>query len=630
MMHWSQNPELDNFEDDYSMIDEDESIPRWHSSQEDSCSEAGSEFTGSLDETEVPAEEDTSGLASDRTVRLADNELLPEQDSSLMTGHLLNGWQTPTVFRKPAPSHVANFEHADSKGLVPMLDCFAKEFKEGREARLSDPDCSLDPEADHFVRISEFQNLQSQVNNNSLSLKHLKENADDSRIAELESALRSHAKCIAKNASKGDITSLRHLLESLSVELQQEKRRSDANIRALDELERQINIMNEAMSDRVSEIEGTVITLEHLQQCIEDKREEQSKHFLTINQKMETLVGLVREIKNMNDAQTDRLSNIEWTNCILDGELQSLHKSLYQKVEAIYARLDHDKKIENEKEAALRNSIEKQFSECFQSQKVDTKLYIQSLVECKQWTLETSYGERLNRLEKAMAQLQNEPRETNMESIHGRQITDLINRLAACEKSIEQLKNYQLEAIRCFKPAIEEQESLTQQIKEIKLWQETVENGWIPETASKLGSIADEVREILKSGNEQIRNDLNPYTAAIQNSIAQLALEQENCSNLVTKCAEGQRQFSQKVEKSIKHVLQIAENSREYCGAIIGAMDSEREEQFQERMTQLKKEVRAECDQAKEQYKAVLTVCHDAVKQMSATCDVISGRMGNR
>ena len=629
-MHWSQNPGLDDLEDDYSMIDEDESIPRWHSSQEDSSSSAGSELTACLDETEVPDEEDTSGLTSDTTVRPADNELLPEPNSSLITGNLFNGWQTPTVFRKPHPSHVANFEHADGKGLVPMLDCFAKAFKEGREARLSDPECSLDPEADHFVRISEFQNLQSQVNNNSLSLKHLEENADLPRIAELESAVRSHAKCIAKNASKGDIASLRHLQESLSVELQQEKRRSNANIRALDVLEREIKKMNEVISDQVSEIEGTVIRMQHLQQCIEDKRDEQSKHFPAIDQKMETLADLVQEIKNMNDVQTDRLSNIEWTNCTLDGELQSLHKSLYQKVEAIYARLDYDKKIENVKEAALRKSIEKQFDEYFQSQKVDNKLNIQSLVECKTWTLETSYGERLNRLEKAMAQLQNEPRETNLETIHGSQITDLINRLSTCEQSIEQLKNYQLEAIRYFKPAIDEQESLTQQVKEIKLRQETVENDWIPETTSKLGSIVDEVREILKSWNEQIRDDLNPYTAEIQNSITQLALEQENCSNLVTKCAQGQQQFSQKLEKSIKHVLEIAENSREYCSAIIGAMDAEREEQFQERMTQLKEEVRTECDQAKEQYKAVLTVCHDAVKQMSATCDVISGRMGNR
>ena len=96
----------------------------------------------------------------------------------------------------------------------------------------------------------------------------------------------------------------------------------------------------------------------------------------------------------------------------------------------------------------------------------------------------------------------------------------------------------------------------------------------------------------MRSWKRQIRDDLNSYKAEIQNSITQLALEQENCSNLVTKCSQGQQQFSQKVEKSIKHVWKVAENTREYCSAIIGAMDAEREEQFQERMDRLKKEVR--------------------------------------
>ena len=60
--------------------------------------------------------------------------------------------------------------------------------------------------------------------------------------------------------------------------------------------------------------------------------------------------------------------------------------------------------------------------------------------------------------------------------------------------------------------------------------------------------------------------------------------------------------------------------------SVPSAMDAEREEQFQKRMNQLKKEVRAECDQAKEQCRASLTVCRDAVKQMTALCDVISGK----
>ena len=136
------------------------------------------------------------------------------------------------------------------------------------------------------------------------------------------------------------------------------------------------------------------------------------------------------------------------------------------------------------------------------TQKVDTELsYIRSLVEDKTRILETSYGERLNQLEKAMTQLQKEPRETYLETIYGRQITDLMDRLSTCEQTIEQLKSYQLEAIRYCKPAIDEQDSLTQQVKDIKLWQEMVEKDWMPEqtrayaeTTSKLETIADEVQ----------------------------------------------------------------------------------------------------------------------------------------
>ena len=70
MIFQSQNLGMDDWEDDYSMIDDDESIPPWHSSsQEDISSSAGSEYTECQDETEVPVEEDTSGPTSDTSAQ---------------------------------------------------------------------------------------------------------------------------------------------------------------------------------------------------------------------------------------------------------------------------------------------------------------------------------------------------------------------------------------------------------------------------------------------------------------------------------------------------------------------------------------------------------------------------------
>lgn len=645
----SQNLTTDDWEDDYSMVDDDESISSYHSGQEDPLSSARSECA---EETEGPVEEDTSGPTSGTCVRPADNELLPAQNSSL---NLPNRWHTPAF--QNATSHVEKLEDLDGEGLVPVLDGFAKAFKEAKEASVSDQECSLDPEADHFVGISEFQSLQSQVNNNSLSLKNLENNTVLPRIAELEGTVRNHAERISRETSETEILGLRKKLESLTWNLQLETRRGKAMSIALDEMELGINKIDNEQSYRISSIEQKMKTLQPLQRDTEDNGDEPSRCFPAIDQKMGILVDLVREIKLMNSEQTERLSNIEWTNCALDGDLQSFRKS-FDQVEAVYTRLNSDKEIENWK-TDLEKSIEKRFSEDTRrrdnietlekdmqhlqskldwstqslTRKVDTELsYIRSLVENKNRTLETSYGERLNQLENAMTQLQREPQETYLETIYGSQITDLMDRLSTCEQTIEQLKNYQLEAIRYCKPAIDEQDSLTQQVKDIKLWQETIEKDWMQEqtrayaeTSSKLETIADEVREILKSWKRQIRDDLNSNKAEIQNSITQLALEQENCSNLVTKCSNGQQQFSQKMEKSIQHVWKLAENTKEYSSAIIDAMDAEREEQFQERMNHLKKEVRDECDQTKEQCHAVLTVCQDAVKQMTAMCDVISG-----
>ena len=99
------------------------------------------------------------------------------------------------------------------------------------------------------------------------------------RIAELESAVRNHAECIAKDTSKTEIPALRRTLESLSVELQLEKRRSNAKIITLEKLEQEINKMNDEQSDRLSGIEQKMMTLQHLKRDIEDNGDEQSKQF---------------------------------------------------------------------------------------------------------------------------------------------------------------------------------------------------------------------------------------------------------------------------------------------------------------------------------------------------------------
>src|SRR5208282_6042621 len=119
----------------------------------------------------------------------------------------------------------------------------------------------------------------------------------------------------------------------------------------LEKLERELNKMNDEQSDRLSDIERKMMTLQHLKRDTEDNEDDRSKSFPANDQKM-VLVDLVREIKSMYGEQTDRFSNIEWTNCTLDGDLQNLRKALDQEVEAIYTRLELGKEIENEKMTA--------------------------------------------------------------------------------------------------------------------------------------------------------------------------------------------------------------------------------------------------------------------------------------
>ena len=223
---------MDDWEN-YSMIDDEESIPPCHGSQGDTNPSAGS--TQFLDDAEAHAP------TSDSNAQTADKNLLPVPNSP----PTIDDWHVSSACKNPTMSHPPEPEHVYIEGLLPVLDGFAKVFKETKEVNPSDPEYSVNDlsKADRFASISEFQTLVSQVNNNSLSLKELEKNTVYvSQIAQPQSAVQNHAECLNKGISKTEIPSLWHTMESLSVELQQEKHRSNANIRTLDALEQNVAI----------------------------------------------------------------------------------------------------------------------------------------------------------------------------------------------------------------------------------------------------------------------------------------------------------------------------------------------------------------------------------------------------
>ena len=582
----------------YSMIGDEEESHSWQS------------------ESNMSVSEETKYLETSKLMDTPRTLISSGRHDDNITREDMQGDRVESIALRPCPTPIPRFATLDDIiSLQAQLRILLEKIQDNERANLAkwsnlDTNTNLIPVAS----LSEFYLLQDEVCKSKESIKVLEEKTSGvSSIQDLRQAIRDRDSYLTKMCSQSEAAALRQTIEALSVELQQEKRLSNAKLATLESLERELDGHSEGLGQFVDEVnehwreyDGRVI------KCEQDILELQSGNCCRHD---------LYQVKI--DSLTDVLEfNMQEKQALMDEKFAALEKSVQE-------RLDDSEKTLSQQ--VTQRDWENQVLNC----KVDDESsHLRSLVNGKVLALEETFGERLDQLEDAIKRLENAPRASRVDRKYASELRPLRARVCSCEENIENLKNFQLEAVRYTKPAVDEQNSLGQEVENLKR-QENCFQVHMSQEQRKLDVLVrnaferlaeqkykfEKLEESMESWKADIRNDLTSFEVQSSNSIVQLSQEQKHCFTLATKRAEEEVQFRRKVERSIQQVLRLTESTKEYCGTVIEAMAAEQEEKFQEYAERLKKDVQAELEETTDQCTQVLDVCRNAVKQTKVTCD---------
>jgi hypothetical protein len=583
---------------DYSMIGDEEESHSWQS------------------ESNMSVSEEMRHLETSRLMDTPQRLISSGRPNDSITREDMQGDKLESTALSSCPTPISRFVTLDDIiSLQSQLRILSEKIQDNERVDLekwSDMEMGAHPVPG--ATLSEFYLLLDEVCKSKESIKVLEEKTSDvSRVQDLQQATRDRDSYLTKMCSQSEVAALRQTIEALSVELQQEKRLSNAQISTLESLERKLDGHSEELEQFVDEVN------EHWDEYDSHviKYEQGIREFQSENRNRHDLY------KVKIDSLTDRLEcNMQEKQALMDEKFKALEKSVQE-------RLDDCEK-------ALSRQITKRD---WENQALDYKLDsessdLRSLVNGEISALEEAYGGRLDQLEDTITRLQNAPRASQVDRKYGSEPRSLTARVCSCEENIENLKNFQLEAVRYTKPAVDEQNSLGQKVENLKreenifqmhMSQEHRKLDVLVKTAfeqlAKQKSQFEKLEERTESWKADIQNELTLFELQSSNSIVQLSKEQRHCFTLATKRAEEEVQFRQKIGRSIQQVLRLTESTKEYCGTVIEAMAAEHGEKFQEYAERLRKDVQAELEETTDQCTQVLEVCQDAVKQTKATCD---------
>lgn len=442
--------ESDFSEDDYSLVDIEEPVDYFAGTDSD------------LERSLIREEDESTVMGS------ADEETLSELDQQQQESMTEEDDYTPT----PAAATVET-------GMVPLADFTAlqgqvtllKEILESDrlayETRLSD----LEEAHNNLVQRCKLLETDSQKGfgmQTYVDLLRTRTNNIAERLVPLEERfstegglkeLRQYNEELnAKVAAKADLTYLKRILESLSVEQQRLKNIQVAGIQNLERLELQIQShrfnkdnseIMEAMLERLEMHEEKFVKLQYSFKRLDSYIMESDKEFNQVSTELDghlqTLVRMGGEIEKLKCAEStleNVIKSVEKSNNALDNASQVLNISLEKQREI------------------LRQEI---FSEMYD-------IYSQFNSEIVR--LNSIFEDHLVAVDRKLASQSMPPVKADI--LGQRDFHELSTRLTISEKAVAQLQKAFLDTIRACKPTVHDCAGVVQQVGELLAWKASV------------------------------------------------------------------------------------------------------------------------------------------------------------